>query len=87
VNLVLVVWSVFCVAGLALAIRSAAVVRRVSPWTMAGWLGWAAFFVLSLVLVARPARSLRFVGSAALLGVMVAWIVAGLRDERQPEPF
>jgi len=87
VNVVLVTWSVFCVAGLALSVRSAAVARRVSPWTMTGWLGWAAFFALSLVLVAYPTRPLRLVGGAALIGVMVAWFVGGVRDERQPDPF
>jgi hypothetical protein len=87
VNVTLIAWCLICAAGLALSARSAVVLRRGSPWSLAGWLASAAYFALALAVVARPLTVLRFGEVAVLVVVVGGFVVAGVRDERQAEPW
>jgi hypothetical protein len=82
-----VAWSIFCVAGLVFSLRCCALLRRGSPWSLTGWLATAAYFALALVAVVRTSRPLRLTEVAALVLVLLAFVVAGVRDERQAEPY
>jgi len=87
VNPTLVAWSVVCAAGLLLSLRSAGVLRARSPWTSAGWLATAAYFALELGAVVRRAATPFHLEYALLAALTLAFVVAGVRDERQAEPW
>jgi len=87
VNPPLVAWSLVCAAGLALALRSAVVLRGGSPWTSMGWLATAAYFAFELAAVARRAPTPFHLEYALLAALTLAFVVAGVRDERQAEPW
>ncbi len=86
-NPLLVAWSILCVAGLLLSLRSVAVLRTGSPWTRAGWLATAAYFALELAAVARHAATPFHLEYAVLAVLTVAFVAAGVRDEAQAEPW
>jgi uncharacterized membrane protein YhaH (DUF805 family) len=81
------VYAVLALALAALSVRSALVVRRVAPWTAAGWWLTVAYCVVVIVpLVGGP--RLPFHGEYAfLIALAIAFVVAGVRDEPQAEPW
>lgn len=86
-NPMLVAWSVLCVAGLLLSLRSVAVLRSGSPWTSVGWLLTAAYFALELGAVIRRAATPFHLDYGLLAALTLAFVAAGVRDERQAEPW
>jgi hypothetical protein len=76
-----------CLVGSVLCIRSIVVLGRSAPWTSAGWLltiGYFALVAIKLTVDPRIAATVEYV----LLALMaVAFIVAGVRDEPQAEPW
>jgi hypothetical protein len=83
----LVAWSIVCAAGLGLCLRSAAVLRAGSPWSLGGWLATAGYFVLELVAAVRRTGTPFHLEYALLAALTLAFVVAGVRDERQAEPW
>ncbi len=71
-----------------MSLKSVAVLARAgSPWTSAGWLLTLAYFVLAGLKVAL-AWSVPFHAEYVALALLtVAFILAGLNDERQAEPW
>ncbi len=86
-NLWLVLWSVVCLAGLALSVRSAAVLRSPSAWTIAGWCFTALYFGIAGGDALRAAPAPAHVDYVALALLVAAFVIAGLRDEPQAEPW
>ncbi len=86
-NPTLVAWSVLCVAGLLLSLRSVSVLRSGSPWTSVGWLLTAAYFALELGAVVRRAATPLHLDYVLLALLTLAFVAAGVRDERQAEPW
>jgi len=83
----LVAWSVVSAAGLLLSLRSVAVLRAGSPWSSAGWLATALYFALELAAVVRRAATPFHLEYVLLALLTIAFVVAGLHDERQAEPW
>jgi hypothetical protein len=86
-NAPLAVWLAVCAAGLVLSLKSAAVLRRRSPWTIAGWLATAAYFVIAAAAAATATHPPAHADYIALAALTLCFIVAGLRDEPQAEPW
>jgi hypothetical protein len=73
----------------ALSVRSIVVLRARAPWTSAGWAGTlgyclAAAVEYSVVALHQPAALIAYVFVVVLT---LAFIVAGVRDEPQAEPW
>ena len=81
------VWFVTCLAGAALSFASIRVLRRRSPWTILGWLATAAYFAIAGYDVVRARPALAHLDYAALTVLTVCFVVAGIRDEPQAEPW
>ena len=86
-NLWLALWGIVCLAALALCVRSLTVLRRRSPWTSAGWLLSALYFIIAIVDALRARSAPYHVDYAALVLLTAAFIVAGVHDEPQAEPW
>jgi fucose 4-O-acetylase-like acetyltransferase len=86
-NIALFLWSALCVAGLALSLRSAVALRSGSPWSLAGWLASALYFVIALADVLRRASAPFHLDYVVLAILIATFVVAGVRDERQAEPW
>ncbi len=79
----------FDVALAALSVRSVAVLRTAAPWTSAGWAGTLGYCIAAAVEFSREGeqRIAAYVAYFFLLVLTVAFVVAGVRDERQAEPW
>jgi hypothetical protein len=86
-NVATVTWICFCVLGLAVSLKSAAVLRRRSVWTLAGWLATAAYFVIAGIDAARGTRAVAHLDYVALALLIACFAAAGARDEPQAEPW
>jgi uncharacterized membrane protein HdeD (DUF308 family) len=76
-----------CLLGIALSVKSIATLGRVAPWTSAGWWLTVVYF---FVVIGRTTISPAVPVSAeyiVLVGLAVVFVVAGVRDERQAEPW
>jgi uncharacterized membrane protein len=76
-----------CVLGIALSVRSLVVLERKALWTSAGWLLTAIYLVAVVVKATLLPALPIYAENAALAALTIAFIVAGLRDERQAEPW
>jgi hypothetical protein len=66
------VWFAACLLGAALSLKSIAVLRTRSAWTIAGWAATAVYFAVDYI----------------VLGLLtICFVVAGVRDEPQAEPW
>jgi hypothetical protein len=86
-NLVAVVWLAACVAGIALSLKSVAVLRSPSAWTIAGWVFTALYCAIAAYDVARNRHAPAHVDYVILAFLTICFIVAGRRDEPQAEPW
>jgi hypothetical protein len=86
-NAPIAVWLVVCIAGLVLSLKSAAVLRGRSRWTIAGWLATAAYFVLSAVAATAAKHPAAHADYVALAVLTLCFVIAGTRDEPQAEPW
>ena len=73
----------------ALSLRSIAVLRTRAPWTSAGWGLTFGYAVAAVVEFGGPAlhRPASIVAYAFLFALTVAFVIAGVRDEPQAEPW
>jgi len=71
------------------ALRALAVLRGRSPWTTVGWAATAVYCATAAVEFSRsaPSRGLMLSADAFFGVLLVAFIVAGIRDEAPAEPF
>jgi hypothetical protein len=79
----------FDVALAALSVRSIAVLRGAAPWTSAGWAGTLGYCIAAAIEFgsASEHQIAAYVAYFFLLVLTVAFVVAGVRDERQAEPW
>ena len=82
-----VFWLVACIGGLALSLKSAAVLGVRSRATALGWVLTAAYFAIAAVDVLRATRPPLHLDYVLLAALTAAFIVAGVRDEPQAEPW
>jgi hypothetical protein len=87
VNAVALAWVLICVAGTLLSLKSVWTIRMCSPWTAAGWCLTALYFVLAGAKVAAAWPPPFHAEYVCLVLLTVAFVGAGLRDERQAEPW
>lgn len=80
-------WILICIAGLGLACKSVSVLGKRSRATTIGWLLTAAYFALAAIDAVRAASAPLHIDYIALAGLTGAFIVAGVRDEPQAEPW
>jgi hypothetical protein len=84
-----VLFVAFDVALAALAVRSLVVLGTRAPWTSLGWFWTFCYCVPAGLRFAglASARTATLVADAALVLLLVGFVVAGLRDEPQAEPW
>ncbi len=82
-------YVIFDAALAVLSIRSIAVLRSRAPWTTAGWAGTLAYCIAAVVEFSNEAahRPAALIAYACLLALAIAFVVAGVRDEPQAEPW
>lgn len=86
-NLGLVLWEAVCLAGFALSLKSIAVLRSRSRYTIAGWIFTAAYFALAAYDAWRRTRAPFHADYACVALLTVAFIVAGIAKEPQAVPW
>lgn len=79
----------FDVAVAALAVRSMAVLGAQAPWTSLGWFWTLGYCVPAAIRFAglSTSHTLIVAANVALVFLIVAFVVAGVRDEPQAEPW
>lgn len=82
-----VFWIIACIVGLALSLKSVAVLGPRSRSTALGWLLTAIYFAVAALDAWRSARAPYHLDYVVLAALTVAFIVAGVRDEPQAEPW
>ena len=86
-NAGLIAWLAVCAAGVALSLRSISVLDARSRWTAVGWWFTLAYFVFAGYSAIVRAH-LPFVPEYWSLGALtLAFVVAGVKDEPQSEPW
>jgi hypothetical protein len=82
-------YVVFDVAVLVIALRSLAVLGLRAPWTSIGWLATAGYFAAAAWRYAHasPQREAMLVAQGFFVLLAAAFIVAVVRDEPQAEPL
>ena len=82
-------FAVFDIALAALSMRSIVIIGRRAPWTSAGWIGTLGYCIAStLEYSGAPMRTIwAAVSYACIVALTAAFIVAGVRDEAQAEPW
>ncbi len=81
------VWFAACLLGAVLSLKSIAVLRMRSVWTLAGWAATAVYFAIEAVAVARATHPPIHADYIALGLLTLCFVVAGIRDEPQAEPW
>jgi hypothetical protein len=86
-NIATIVIVLVGLMGIALSVKSVAVLGRDAPWTSAGWLA-TALYLSAAIVKATVAPTLPSAAEyAVLVALTAAFVVAGIRDERQAEPW
>jgi hypothetical protein len=82
-----IAFIIVCLLGIALSLKSVIVLGGVAPWTSLGWWLTAVYFVEAIV-KSTAVPAFPAVAEYAVLAVLaVAFVIAGIRDERQAEPW
>jgi hypothetical protein len=81
------VWFAACLLGAVLSLKSIAVLRMRSAWTIAGWAATAVYFAIEAVAAARATHAPAHTDYIMLGVLTVCFVVAGIRDEPQAEPW
>jgi hypothetical protein len=76
-----------CLLGIAVCAKTLAVLGRHAPWTSGAWLLTALYFIVVLIKVTRVPNLASWIEYAILAALTIAFVVAGVRDERQAEPW
>jgi hypothetical protein len=84
-----VAFVLFDAALAVLSVRSMLVLRARAPWTSFGWFGTLGYCVPAGLRFADvvATRTATVVADAFLVILVVAFVVAGVRDEPQAEPW
>jgi hypothetical protein len=80
-------WLAVCVAGAALSLKSVAVLGPRSRWTAAGWWFTLAYFAFAGYADIAKSTVPFHLEYWSLGALTVAFIVAGVKDEPQAEPW
>jgi len=75
------------VLGIALSAKSIIVLGGRAPWTSAGWWLTIVYFIAASVKATIVSGLPTTVEYAALVALAVAFVVAGVRDEPQADPW
>jgi len=81
------VWFAACLLGAVLSLKSIVVLRKRSAWTIAGWAATAIYFAIEAVAVVRATHPPAHTDYIALGVLTVCFVIAGIRDEPQAEPW
>jgi hypothetical protein len=79
--------ALICLLGIAVCAKTIAVLRSGAPWTSGAWALTALYFVAVLVKVTLVPHLPGTLEYAILAALTVAFVVAGVRDEPQAEPW
>jgi hypothetical protein len=83
-----VLFVLFDAALAVLAVRSLVILGRRAPWTSLGWAGTIGYCVPAGTRFSGiPGLQLTIIANAFLTLLIVAFVVAGVRDEPQAEPW
>jgi hypothetical protein len=83
----IVIVSFVCVLGIALSLKSIAVLGGAAPWTSAGWWLTILYFIAVIAKTAVAPALPPSIEYSVLAALALAFVVAGVRDERQAEPW
>ena len=82
-----IIVDLICVLGIALSLKSMVVLGRHAGWTAAGW-GLTAIYLAAVIVQVRTGHRLPGHSEYILLAALtVAFVIAGVRDEPQAEPW
>jgi hypothetical protein len=82
-----IIVDLICVLGIALSLKSMVVLGRHAVWTSVGW-GFTAIYLAAVIVQVRMSHRLPGHGEYILLAALtVAFVIAGIRDEPQAEPW
>ncbi len=76
-----------CLAGIALSVKSVIVLGRAAPWTSAGWWITVVYFLAVIAKLLDATVVPAYLEYLVLIVLTVAFVVAGVRDEPQAEPW
>lgn len=81
-------FAVALIALTALSLRSVGVLRTRSPWTSLGWAATVGYCAAASFELRGPSHHLAQAVAYGFLAVLIAgFVVAGVRDEPQAEPW
>jgi len=82
-----IVFILLGLLGIAVCAKSVLVLGSRAPWTFAAWVFTALYFVAVLAKITGVTHLPPIIGFAVLVALTVAFLVAGVRDEPQAEPW
>jgi hypothetical protein len=82
-----IIFIIVCLLGIALSIKSLIVLGSAAPWTSAGWWLTVVYFVAVSVKAAGAYPVSSYLEYGVLAALAIAFVVAGVRDERQAQPW
>ncbi len=79
--------AIICGLGIALSVKSIAVLGRDAPWTSAGWWLTVLYFIAVIAKATLAPALPAYAEYTILAALTIVFLVAGVRDERQAEPW
>ena len=82
-----ILWIATCALGLVLSLASTRVLGERSRATQAGWIATAGYFIVAAIDAIRATRAPLHIDYVLLAALVIAFAIAGKRDEPQAEPW
>jgi hypothetical protein len=82
-----IVYALLLAALIVLSLRSIIVLRGTSPWTSVGWAATVGYSLAELAEIVRGTHLAYNLPYWYLAALTAAFVVAGVRDEAQSEPW
>jgi hypothetical protein len=79
--------ALICLLGIVVCAKSVSVLGNRAPWTFGAWIFTALYFLAVLIKVTRVPHLPNAIEYTILAALTVAFVVAGIRDEPQAEPW
>lgn len=79
--------ALICLLGIALSVKSLVVLGRAAPWTCAGWWLTIVYFIAVIAKASFAPTLPAYAEYIVLAALTVVFVVAGIRDEPQADPW
>ena len=81
------VYIAFLIVLIAISVKTLVVLRTSSPWTTAGWILSTVYALIACTELVSQRTVAPVWPYGALLLMVIAFVVAGIKDERQADPW